>query len=243
MPGEPRDLNIPKHEPTVKQEFEVKNEEMMRLLISVVKRNAQDGMSSLDLGCGRGWIDGMMLLWVGDSHLICVDQDEAELRKLRHTKDTYDREPSFMQKAGNKIDIVQEDLNLFLENNDLHDLDLVIINTALHEINDPEKREEYLIKLFKKLKSMTKPTGKIIIGDFYFGENATLEQISAYQEFQRKTAGHADAAVSYVSPGTIELILQDPSNTGLKREFMTTIPATTEIDRRYYIMELVHEVA
>jgi SAM-dependent methyltransferase len=175
----------------------------------------------LDIGANQGNLEDFLDTQGGHHQIQCVDTDDLALEQLKGK-----------QYKNLEISAVTSDANQFLKTFD-GKVDVVLINATLHEINDPANQANYLRQLFNKAKEMLKPGGRIIIGDYYYPDDVSDEEVERFIAYQRQAINHADGREKFVKP---ELISDIATKEGYKVVFNKEIQAVKEIDRRYYVI-------
>jgi len=209
-----------------KSKFEVFFEEPYREIKAVLDQEIKPGAVILDIGVNQGNLEDH-LEQKGELHQIdCVDIDEESLSKLIGK-----------EYKNLTINVTKSDANEFLDQYNSK-VDVILINATLHEINTPQDQPAYLEWLFEKVKKILKPGGKIIIGDYYYSDEVSDEEVADFIAYQQKTINHADARNKFIKP---ELIEQLAEESGYEIEPRREILAVKEIDRRYYVLVIKYK--
>ena len=85
---------------------------------------------------------------------------------------------------------------------------------------------------------MLKDGGRVILGDYYYPDSVSDEEVAAYMAYQQATINHADPREKFVKP---ELIAQKAQEHGFSIELSDEMQAVKEIDRKYSIFVLKKE--
>jgi len=201
--------------------FEAPYAELKKAILETVK----PGSNILDLGAYEGRLEDYLEEKGGHYSVQCVDIDARALSALR-AKNYQNVETS----------IIQSDANLFMDNCEgKNDIDTIFLSATLHEINDPQRQQEYLEHFLEKAKTILRPGGEIIIGDFYYPESVSDEEVEAFIEYQKKAINHADARNKFIKPDLIKKVAQ---SSGFSVSYETEMRAVKQIDRRYYVIIL-----
>jgi SAM-dependent methyltransferase len=188
---------------------------------SVISKYLSDGQQIMDIGSNDGAIAGMVDKYHTGCIVHCVDIDTNALEKLGKRK--------FQNTA---IRGYNQDANQFLAEDNLSRLDAVVINAALHEINTPYNQQSYLYSFFDQCRKKLRPEGRLIIGDYYYPDHVSDEEVQAYMAHQLAEIGHADPRNKFINPC---MLAQIAENSELYPVFFSENPAVKGIDRRYYI--------
>jgi hypothetical protein len=86
------------------------------------------------------------------SRIISVCKDAETIKKIKN-------------KNYNNLELIEKDINDFLNETELKEIEAVIFDRILDKIIDFPNRKIYLKVMFKILKNIVSPTGKIIIAE------------------------------------------------------------------------------
>ncbi len=200
--------------------FEVPYQELKKALDKYIL----DGQTVMDLGCNNGNLEVEIDNIKNGCTIYAVDFDAKALKELELRKF-----------KTSKVEVINSDINIFLKNDVRKDIDAVVLSATLHEINTPSDQENYLLDLFKNLCGRLNPRGVIIIGDFYYPDNISDEDVKSYMVQQLREIGHADARNKFIKP---ELIKSVADRTGFSIEYSNEFRAIKEIDRKYVVTVL-----
>jgi SAM-dependent methyltransferase len=187
---------------------------------TVIARNIRSGDRILDLGCNNGNLEEWINEIICGCTVYAVDIDSAAVDVLKG-------------KRYGRTEVVPyvQDANAFLKSTSLCGLDTILINTTLHEINNFGNQAGYLDGFFSRAKELLGKGGRIIVGDYFYPQNVSDEEVRQYMEYQQKAINHADARGKFVAP---ELLRQRAEANGFETAYSDEIRAVEEIDRRYY---------
>jgi len=133
-----------------------------------------EGITVLDLGCGPGFFSIEIAKMVGDSgKVIAADLQEGMLEKVKHKiKGTYLEKRIKIHKCESQNTGVSEKV------------DFVLCFYMIHEAPDVDN-------LFKELKSILKPNGKILIIEpkFHVSKKAFTEMINKIRKIKLEIIG------------------------------------------------------
>lgn len=198
-----------------------------------------DDQDVLDIGAGSAIAEGFIAKRASRCNVVCVENDPkmVEFLKLKFSPPPKRLRHDHIVKSEMKGTVVEMDANKYLtQNEQANTEDLVILNATLHEMCDPDKKDEYLDFLFNSLKTKLRPGGRLIIGDYYYydkGENAVSdEEFEQFMKIQIALAGHADQRDKFLSPEQVEQKAQEHE---FKTQRFKMIRAAREVDRKYYL--------
>jgi len=191
----------------------------------------KDGSAVLDIGCGAGSAERLMAPYVKNCTITGVDSDEAALHQFQ-------RDQTARLEAGdNHARLVCEDANDFLDSANISGQDTLILNATLHEINDPNDRENYLRSLFSNMQRIVALGGKVVIGDYYYEDSVTDEEVERFMVYQKSKIGHADARHKFVKPPEILPIAKEFGFVvGSEGVQIMQAVKKEQIDRKYYLI-------
>ena len=190
------------------------------ILEQIMRAEIGNGDSVLDIGSNAGTIARIIDKYKQGCLVHCVDIDKEALNNLNENNFETTKVKSYCVHA-----------NEFLNVSSLNELDVIVINSTLHEINNPLNQREYMSDFFGLCKQMLKPVGKIIIGDYYYPAYVSDEDVAKYRDKQIREINHADSREKFVEPS---LIWESALESQLHVVKQVEIPATRDIDRRYY---------
>ena len=194
----------------------------------ILPKMLQPGQKIIDIGSSLGNIESYIDNLGIDCDITCIDIDQEALNKLK-SKEFHHV----------KTLVVNSEANAFIDNLPNEEkADLVILNATLHEINTPEDQRNYLTIMLAKLRDHLTENGRVIIGDYYYPDELSDEEVNEYIDFQARTINHADARNKFVKP---DLLKEVASEVGFDIEDLgedTEIRAVKQIDRRYYVVSL-----
>jgi SAM-dependent methyltransferase len=218
-PSNPENLNYPR---TSKYEnfFDKPYYEIKSVLKSFIK----DGNEILDLGAFEGNLEEYIETFAKHCTINCVDIEPLALEKIKQKKFN-----------NNKIIITDKDANDFLEDAADDSADVILINAALHEINDPQDQSAYLDSFLSRARKILKEKGKLIIGDYYYPEWLSSEEVESFIAYQKATINHGDAREKFIMPKLLE---QKAQEHGFSVEYLNDLRAVKALDRRYYSIVL-----
>ncbi len=219
---EPVDVAVPIDSKGSKFEtfFDAPYNEIKDALKDVVK----PGQRVLDLGANKGNLEDYMDSLGGSVTVECVDTDEQALEEL-----------GAKQFENLEIQIIPSDANELIESHSEGAVDVVLVNATLHEINTPADQRAYLAHFFERMRAILRQDGKVVVGDYYYPDSVTDEEVASFMEYQLKAINHADTRDKFVKP---ELLCEVGQEGGFLVEQQKEIRAVKEIDRRYYIVVL-----
>jgi len=205
-----------------KSKYEVFFDRPYALVKEAMAKYIESGNHLVDIGVNQGNLEDF-LETKGKYTVDCVDVEEEAISKL---------------KAKNyqniEINPTVGDANEYIDNYESQ-ANVILINATLHEINNPADQRAYLEHFLGKAKGMLGEDGRIIIGDYYYPDHVTDEEVAGFIEYQKKAINHADAREKFVRP---ELIKEMAVRFGFELEHFEEIRAVEEIDRRYYVIVL-----
>lgn len=186
----------------------------------VVDDNIKDNFAIVDIGCGVGNLEDYIDQTKNGCNIRCADNDPEVVEKIN-------------QKEYKNIEVTSTlaDANDYLASLEDLSADTVLVNATLHEINTPEDQAKYLDEFFKQMMRILKVGGNIIIGDYYYADEVSDEEVAQFIEYQKATINHADARNKFIKPG---LLKQKAIDHGFEVIQSNEIPAVAGIDRRYY---------
>lgn len=197
----------------------------------VMAEHVRPGSRILDIGSSDGVLEDYLEATGEQYSVQCVDIDHAALDKLRQK-----------QYKGIEISAVASDANQFLDGYEgAADQDVILINAALHEINDPAAQRQYLEHFLAKAATILSDSGQVIIGDYYYPDGPVEEggvsdaEVAKFIEYQKKSINHADARNKFVKPQLIQEVAHD---CGFEIETVRDIRAVEQINRRFYVVVL-----
>jgi SAM-dependent methyltransferase len=184
----------------------------------------------LEIGCGNGtvinYIDNL------GCDIVAIDTNKEILNKLK--KKNFNSKLKLINKDANKYIFEKNKLkNKNKNKNKKYQLfDYIIILSTLHEINNINDKINYLYNWLDSLSNLLKKKGKLIIGDFYYSKNVTLDEFYNYQNFQLKLIKHADPIYKFISFDLLLKVIKNNKNFIIK-DFID-VRAVEEIDKRFY---------
>ncbi|OGJ21112.1 hypothetical protein A3K73_08425 [Candidatus Pacearchaeota archaeon RBG_13_36_9] len=199
-------------------------EEPYKEVKKAIAENVKDGFRIIDLGCGDGELEEEINSKFKKCVVYCIDKNKKSLETLKSKKF-----------ENVSVEIIEQDANEFLNETALKDIDAILINTILHEINDPSSKKLYLKVFFKILKRVLKEGGKVILGDYFYPPEVSDKEVEEFIEHQKKEIGHADKRNKFVEP---EILKKTAMKEGFKVVYLNDIRAIKEINRRYYCLVL-----
>jgi trans-aconitate methyltransferase len=188
---------------------------------TVLKERIKPEQRIVDIGANIGNLEDYLDTLNIPLDVTCVDSDNEVLDKLK-TK----------QFKNIKVETDTVDANEFIEGYAAQDVDTALLNATLHEINNPTAQRKYLEHFFERLSAMLKQGGQVIVGDYYYPDEVTDEEVASFIEYQLKAINHADTRDKFVKPGLLASVAQEK---GFLAEGQKEIRAVKEIDRRYYV--------
>lgn len=205
--------------------FEVFLKEPYDEITKLIEEQVENGNIVIDLGCNNG----NLVDKIEKSKLGCrvygVDLDREALDIMRAKE--YSR---------NEVAIIEQDANDFLAGSEALNADVILINTAIHEINDPGNQAQYLDGFFQSSRRILKDGGKVIIGDLYYDPSVSDAEVEAFMDYQKQAIGHADSRNKFIMP---DLLQAKAEGHGFSIVYSKEIRAVKEVDRRYYTFVFV----
>jgi ubiquinone/menaquinone biosynthesis C-methylase UbiE len=211
-------LEIPNYPRTSK--YENFFDEPYHEIKSVLKNFIKDGSEILDVGVFEGNLEEYIETFVKHCTINCVDIEPLALEKLKQKKFN-----------NNKIIVTNKDANNFLENAAEGSADVILINAALHEINDPQNQSAYLDSFLLRARKILKEAGKLIVGDYYYSKELSDEEVESYIAYQKATINHGDDREKFIMP---DLLKHKAQEHGFSVEYSNDLRAVKTLDRRYY---------
>jgi len=178
----------------------------------------------IDLGANKGNLEDFLDTLDIPVAVECVDTDQQALEELKAK-----------QFENLQIEVAPMDANDFVDGYTGDNVDIALVNATLHEINTPSDQRQYLQHFFERMRAILKQEGRVIVGDYYYPDSVTDEEVASFIEYQKKAINHADAREKFVKP---ELLCEIGQESGFLVEHTKEIRAVKEIDRRYYIVVL-----
>jgi tRNA (cmo5U34)-methyltransferase len=160
----------------------------LELITETAKRLRPDAENILDIGCGAGNYTLMMLSKMDNLNCTLVDLSKPMLDKALER---------VSQVTKKKIEIIQGDIrDVHLTENHF---DIILAGAVLHHLRDDEDWEI----TFKKLFSLLKPGGCLMISDFITQDTETLTNYiwEKYGDYLENLAGkeYRQKVLDYVS--------------------------------------------
>ncbi len=78
--------------------------------------------------------------------------------------------------------------------------------------------------------------GHVLIGDYYYADSVTDEEVERFKKYQLEAIGHADSREKFVKPG--EIVAAVERSKKYKVAEHKTMPAVEGIDRFFYLFTL-----
>lgn len=214
----PKDMQV--GDPPEGSKFETHFEEPYKVIKYILTDHVADGSFLIDIGANVGNLEDYLDQTKVGIRALCIDNDPEALGQLSSKKfNTLQAEP------------ILSDANDFIDRYDGLPADVLLMNTTLHEICNPDQQAEYLRHLFSRVNSMVKPDGKAIFGDYFYSPDVSDDDVAAYMEQQMREINHADARGKFVDP---KLLMKVAKECGYDARRFSSIAAATGIDRLYY---------
>lgn len=195
-------------------------EEISHLIETYVK----DHDLIMDIGCSNGSLIDFIDAYKTGCVVYAIDTDTDALEELQNKPH-----------PNTKVHIVPQDANDFLRNTTLSEVQVLLVNGALHELNSPDNQWIYLNGFFQAATRIMDKHGRIIIGDHYYHPSVSDKAVEEFRKHQQQQIGHADPRTKFIQP---ELVRNAAIHGGFSVTYSHEIRAVKEIDRRYYTLVL-----
>jgi SAM-dependent methyltransferase len=226
MPGGENGGNAAdKNLPSGANKFEVFLREPYEEIARLIEEQVENGNIVIDLGCNNGNLVDKIEKSKSGCKVYGVDLDREALDLMRAKE--YSR---------NEVAIIEQDANDFLVGSAALNADVILINTAIHEINDPDNQAQYLDGFFRSSRRTLKDGGRVIIGDLYYDPSVSDAEVEAFMEYQKQAIGHADPRNKFIMP---DLLQAKAEEHGFSVAYSNEIRAVKEVNRRYYTFVFV----
>lgn len=201
--------------------FLVQPYEQIKTLIDKV---ISDNSTIIDIGAN----DGTLETYIDDTKqgckIRCIDVNQEALSNINN-----------IQFKNSSVETQLIDGNLFIEEYEDDPVDCIVLNATLHELNNPLNQAEYLDNFFENVKKLLNEKGLLIIGDHYYPEHVSDQEVEDYRLRQLREVGHADEREKFINP---ELIKEKSLEHEYNIESFNQIQSVEGIDRQYYIFLL-----
>ncbi|HCE43950.1 MAG TPA: hypothetical protein DET40_10415 [Lentisphaeria bacterium] len=201
---------------------------LFSFVLSDYLKQVKSDLKVLDIGCGDGWTAEFVSNFA-KGHYFGIDSSAESIRKLE------ERVP---ENSGLKVTGVTESAEWIVNPKSCREIekflggkpDLIICNAACHQI-----RKSYpdLRKVFAAASSILKQDGTILVGDYYFPEDMTQDEVEEDRNWIKNETGQTPTLRSgFIIRNEMELILE---SAGFISDTAREIRANRDISIIYYL--------
>ena len=201
---------------------------LFSFVLSDYLKNPKSDLKVLDIGCGDGWTAEFISNFAKGRYF-GIDSSAESIKRMEQ------RVPG---SSGLKVMGVTESAEWIVDPNSGRQIetfldgkpDLIVCNAACHQIR---KSYPNLRKIFAAASSILKQDGTLLVGDYYFPEDMTEEEVEEDRTWIRTETGQTPTPRSgFIVRNEMELILE---SSGFLSDTAREIRANRDIRILYYL--------